>query len=155
MALVPVLFVLSTRAQPKENKISYQPASSQLAEFKRITAKADVNFIKPRYFREVKAVNNEDFTFDYAMDVPGRDFYQKTLPPEVLKRYNADAGKSYLLTLLDKPETKRYRYALLIALQKYHTGTALMVCFTNQKGPAFYKYIEQAGESLTFFPSEP
>jgi hypothetical protein len=149
------------------------------------------------------APNDEDFSFDYALELPGKDFeiwfqvksekenwasfihnqnapnaqlanpdsayndwgkahaitftgdqtyYAVSIPPDVLARYNADAGKSYLLTLLDLPQTKHYKYALLITLQKNHTGTIMAVCFTNDKGPEFYKNINLASNCLKFKP---
>ncbi len=77
-------------------------------------------------------------------------YFVAIIPQDVLARYNADAGKSYLLTLLDLPETKHYKYALLITLHKNHTGTILAVCFTNDKGPEFFKNINKAGNCLKF-----
>jgi hypothetical protein len=175
--------------------------SSQLAEFKRLAAQANVVFIFPRGFKEIPAPDNDYFSFDYAMTLPGKDFeiwfqvksqkenwasYEKskdkpnaelanpdstyaslaeahaaaftgetkhfirTIPPEVLARYNADAGKSYLLSLLDLPATKGYKYALLITLQKDHTGIIMAVCFTNDKGPEFFKNIDKASNCLKF-----
>ncbi|GAA4329931.1 hypothetical protein GCM10023149_34890 [Mucilaginibacter gynuensis] len=175
--------------------------SEQLAEFKRITNRANADFIMPQGFKEIPAVNNEDFSFDYAMEIPGKDFevwfqvrsqkenwasyervmgdeklklanpdsvyieigkaqasaltgdqssFTKNLPATVLNRYRADAGKSYMLNLLDLPDTKRYQYALLITLQKYHTGNIVMICFTNEKNPEFFKNVDKAGNSLKF-----
>jgi hypothetical protein len=152
-------------------------------------------------FKEIPATNNEDFSFDYAMEMPGKDFevwfqvksqkenwasyeraqndkgrqvanpdslyvemgkahaiaftgdnnyFIRNMPQNVLERYNADAGKSYLLNLLDLPSTKHYKYALLITLQRNHTGTIMMVCFTNEKDPEFFKNIDKAGNCLKF-----
>ncbi len=177
------------------------PQSSQQKEFFRLAAQANVKFIYPNGFREIKAPKDEDFSFDYALELPGKAFeiwfriksekadwasYERAqnapntqqanpdsayndlaktyataftgdqkyfvtiIPHDVLARYNADAGKSYLLTLLDLPETKSYKYALLITLQKNHTGTILAVCFTNDKGPEFFKNINKAGNCLKF-----
>lgn len=177
------------------------PISPQLAEFIKLAAHADVAFKFPKGFKEIKAPDDEDFSFDYAMTLPGKGFeiwlqvksqkenwasYQnaqgrpnaelanpdsaynliaqahaaaftgenrffvKTIPPEVLARYNADAGKSYLLTLLDLPATKHYKYALLITLQKNHTGMIIAVCFTNDKGPEFFKDMDRASNCLKF-----
>ncbi|GAC1307964.1 MAG: hypothetical protein NVSMB24_20830 [Mucilaginibacter sp.] len=82
----------------------------------------------------------------------GRNYLARTIPREVLARYNADAGKSYLLTLLDMPETKHYKYALLITLHKNHIGTITAMCLTNEKGPEFFKNIKTAGNCLKFKP---
>ncbi|MEO6149130.1 MAG: hypothetical protein ABIN95_02140 [Mucilaginibacter sp.] len=195
--LIPVMVLVFAQVKPKA-------PSEQFTTFKRLTAQANVIFTPQPGFREIKALNNEDFTFDYAMELPGHEFevwymvrsqkenwasyeralsddklklanpdsvyidmgqahaiaftgerhsFIKMLPPPVLKRYHADAGRSHLLNLLDMPETKRYQYALLLSLQKFHTGTILMVCFTNNKSPEFYKNVERAGSSLKFKPA--
>ena len=79
-----------------------------------------------------------------------KNYFVRSIPQEVLDRYNADAGKSYLLTLLDLPETKHYKYALLITLQKSHTGIILAVCFTNEKNADFFKKMNKASNCLKF-----
>lgn len=175
--------------------------SDQYKEFSVLLAQASVSFTFPKGFREIAAVNNEDFSFDYAMEMPGKDFevwfqvksqkenwasfersqndsdkqlanpdslyldmgkahataftgdrnyFVRNMPQNVLDRYNADAGKSYLLNLLDLPATKHYKYALLITLQRNHTGTIMMVCFTNEKDPEFFKNIDRATNCLKF-----
>ncbi len=175
--------------------------SEQLKEFLQLLAQASATFTFPKGFKEIPATNNEDFSFDYAMEMPGKDFevwfqvksqkenwasyeraqndkgrqvanpdslyvemgkahaiaftgdnnyFIRNMPQNVLERYNADAGKSYLLNLLDLPSTKHYKYALLITLQRNHTGTIMMVCFTNEKDPEFFKNIDKAGNCLKF-----
>jgi hypothetical protein len=177
------------------------PPSVQFKEFSQLLAQASATFAFPKGFKEIPAVNNEDFSFDYAMEMPGRDFevwfqvksqkenwasyerlqndsdrqlanpdslylemgkahataftgdrnyFVRNMPLNVLTRYNADAGKSYLLNLLDLPATKHYKYALLITLQRNHTGIIMMVCFTNEKDPEFFKNIDKAGNCLKF-----
>ena len=176
------------------------PVSPQLAEFLTLAADAGVSFSFPKGFREIKAPDNEDFSFDYAMTLPGKnfeiwlqvksqkenwasyvksknanvelanpdssyiavaqahaaaltggsDYFIRNIPPDVLARYNADAGKSYLLNLRDLPATNHYKYALLITLQKNHTGIILAVCFTNEKGPEFFKNMDRASNCLKF-----
>lgn len=202
--LILVLVFAQLPAQTKQGALvplEHTASRSRLKQFKKLAAQAGVKFTFPRGFREVKAPDNEDFSFDYGMALPGQDFeiwllvlseredwasYERTLdkkgqqlenpdsvyidlgkatataftgdqnyfvkniPPDVLARYNADAGKSYLLTLLDMRATKHYKYALLITLQKNHTGTILAVCFTNDKGPEFYKNMYAASHSLVF-----
>jgi hypothetical protein len=178
-----------------------RPVSVHLAEFMRLASTANVAFTFPKGFREIKAPDNDYFSFDYAMVLPGKDFevwlqvksqkenwasyekskntpnselanpdstysslaeahaaaftgdtkhFMKNIPPEVLDRYNADAGKSYLLNLLDLPATKHYKYALLITLQKDHTGIIMAVCFTNEKGPEFFKNMDRVSNCLKF-----
>lgn len=175
--------------------------SAQFREFSVLLNQASVAFTFPKGFKEIRAINNEDFSFDYAMQMPGKDFevwfqvksqkenwasyeradsdngkelanpdslyidmgkahataftgdrnyFVRNMPQNVLTRYNADAGKSYLLNLLDLPATKHYKYALLITLQRNHTGTIVMVCFTNEKDPEFFKNIDRATNCLKF-----
>lgn len=78
----------------------------------------------------------------------------RDLPDYILSRYNADAGKIYLLNLNDSVITKHYKYALLIVLTRYEAGTLLAVCFTNNKGPDFFKNMYMASNCLKFKASE-
>jgi len=180
--------------------------TTQRKDFFALIKEANLDFTIPTGFREIKAVDNEDYSFDYAMEVPGKDFemwlqvrsqkqnwisYERAsgdkrtelanpdsmyidmskamasslsvddnylvrnMPPDVLARYNADAGKSYLINLNDSRLTKHYKYALIISLQKNHTGTLLAVYFTNDKDADFYRYVFRAGHCLKFKPSLP
>jgi hypothetical protein len=175
----------------------------QSKQFNILAAQANVTFIFPKEFKEIKAPDDEDLSFDYGIELPGKEFeiwfqikpqkenwasYVKAksnnavqldnpdslytsiaaaealtftgeknylvrdIPRDYLSRYNADAGKSYLLTLLDTKATKHYKYALLFALQKFHTGIIIAVCFTNDKGPEFFKNINKAASALKFNP---
>jgi hypothetical protein len=177
--------------------------SKQRKQFELLAAQANVAFVFPQEFKEIKAPDDEDFSFDYGIELPGKEFeiwfqikpqkenwasFEKAkknnsaqldnpdslyasiaagealaftgeknylvreIPPDYLARYNADAGKSFLLTLLDTKPTKHYKYALLFALQKFHTGIIFAVCFTNDKGPEFFKNINQAAAALKFNP---
>jgi hypothetical protein len=179
----------------------HHSASDQLNEFRHLTDDANISFIFPKGFKEIQAPDDEYFSFDYGMELPGKDFeiwfqvksqkenwasyehtqnsqnarqanpdslytdmgaaqaiaftgdkqyFVRSIPQDILTRYHADAGKSYLLTLLDFPETKHYKYALLITLQKNHTGTILAVCFTNVKGPEFFKNMDRACRCVKF-----
>lgn len=74
----------------------------------------------------------------------------RNIPEYMLERYNANAGRTYLIELNDSPLTKHYKYALLIVLQKEKTGTLMAVCFTNVKGPEFFKNINKASNCLKF-----
>lgn len=178
--------------------------SAQLRTFQEIAARGNAIFTFPKGFKEIPAPDDEDFSFDYAMSLPGKDFeiwfqvksqkenyaaylrnigskelgqdnpdslYQgmgtalakgfagdetgyflRIIPQKYLARYHADAGRSYLLNLLDMPVTKHYKYGLLITLQKAHTGTIIAVCFTNDKGPEFFKNIDRASNCIRFKP---
>lgn len=204
IAAMFMLFICPAIAQVKQQSVVHKkPAElmGQIREFYHLIAQANVSYTYPKGFVETLAPNNEDFTFDYALELPGKDFeiwfqvksekedwirYQQAqtapnsqlanpdsayndwgkahalaftgdqkyfvtiIPPNILARYHADAGKTYLLTLLDLPDTKHYKYALLITLQKNHTGTIMAVCFTNDKGPEFFKNINRAGNCLKF-----
>ena len=201
-----LLFIASVIAHGQHSVpaiIKHPPASRQLKAFYHLTAQANVTFTFPKGFKEIKAPDNEDFSFDYAIALPGKDFeiwfqvksekenwasyvhaqntpssqlanpdslyigigaaqasaftgdqryFVRNIPPDVLARYNADAGKSYLLNLPDLAQTKHYKYALLITLQKNHTGTILAVCFTDEKGPEFFKNINKASNCIKFKP---
>jgi len=197
--LVIVPAIAQVKPQPV-TPVKHHPSSNQLKDFFHLAAQANATFMYPKGFREIQAPNDEDFSFDYALELPGRNFevwyqvkpektewfnytrtqfnkegqmanpdsiylekgteyvlsftgdkkcFEKKLPPEVLARYHADAGKSYLLTLLDFAP-KHYKYALLMTLQKNHVATVSMICFTNEKGPEFYKNVNRATNSITF-----
>jgi len=194
-------------AQQRKKAVKEKPASArvvlspQLTSFLKEARAAGVDFSMPKSFKEIPAINNENFSFDYAMNIPGHDFevwlqvhslkqnwlsydqvkditgktldnpdstylqvarahatamsdddkyFARPLPENVLEMYNADAGKTYLFNLADLPETRRYKYALLIAIQKDHTGYLMAVCLTNEKGPAFFKNINQARDCIKF-----
>lgn len=175
-------------------------------DFYQLLKDANLTFKPPPGCKEISPVNNDYFSFDYAMDIPGKDFemwlqvksqrqnwisyehsqYNKgkelanpdsmykdisqaiaislagdtsylvrTMPPDILARYNADAGKSYLVNLLNMRVTKHYKYALIIALQQNHTGTLVAVYFTNEKDPDFYRDVNRVGSCLKFVPPAP
>lgn len=198
-----LIAVTAVSQQVKHKFTGSKTTSNQLKAFYQITAEANVEFIYPEGFKEIPAINNEYFSFDYAMALPGHDFeiwlkvrsqkqnwadYQRysndiarrtenpdslynqigpaqaisfagdknyfttIIPSDVLARYNANAGKTYLLDLLDMRETKHYKYALLITLQKDHIGTIVAVCFANDKGAEFFKNISKVSKCLKFKP---
>jgi hypothetical protein len=179
--------------------------SAQLHPFLKEAAEAGVEFALPPILKEIPAVNNENFSFDYAMRMPSQDFaiwlqvhslkqnwasYEqvknitgkmlanpdstyvntikahalalsdddrytfRSLSPQVLQAYNADAGKTCMLNLADLPETKGFKYALIIALQKNHAGYILAVCLTNDKGPDFFRNINKVRECIKFRPGK-
>jgi len=74
----------------------------------------------------------------------------RNIPPNALSRYNADAGKTFLLNLPDSPVTKHYKYAMVVVLQKNHEGTLLATCFANELGPGFFKSLNQASSCIKF-----
>lgn len=199
-----ILYMDGATAQQKHNKhTKARPVfvSSQLKAFMSETAGANVSFSFPKGFRETNARDDEDFSFDYALELPGDGFeawfqvksqkknwsgyiynqnstggqsnnpdslyagagaaqainftgdrtaVPRNLPYRVLARYHADAGKSYLLTLMDLQATKHYKYALMITLQKFHTGSITAVYFTNNKDPEFFKNVDRVSSCLKF-----
>jgi hypothetical protein len=189
--------------QPATAQSKKSPMSSQRKDFYRLLKQSNLNFTFPQGFQEIKAVNNEDFSFDFALQDPENNCevwmmvrsqkqnwqtYDQTqtdqkdplsnpdsmymelskayattltgnntnaardMPTDVLQDYNADAGKSYLLNLLDLPVTHHYKYALIVALQKNHTGTLIAVYFTNYKDPDFYRDVNLASHCFKFNP---
>ena len=175
--------------------------SPEYKEFNKELADADLSFTIPAGFKEIKAVNNDDFAYDYAIQLPDADFeiwfqvkslkdYKagtksksdkdkpvnpdslymdlgqaqatafmgdknyliRNIPQNALVRYNADAGKTFLLNLPDSPVTKHYKYAMVVVLQKNHAGTLLATCFANELGPGFFKNLNLANSCIKFNP---
>lgn len=196
-----LLFTLTAMAQVKHKHITVKPPSDQLKEFYNLVAQANVQFTFPAGFKEIPAVNDDYFSFDYAMEIPGREFdiwlqvkplkiewdsylrlkndiskslanpdslyigtsqaltnslagdqnyAARSITPDILARYNASSGKSYLLNLQDLSETKQYKYALVIILQKDHVGTIMAVCFTNEKNTEFFRNVNRISRYIKF-----
>lgn len=80
----------------------------------------------------------------------GQNYFTTIIPLDYLARYNATAGKTYLLDLADANETRHYKYALLITLHKDHVGTIIAICLGNEKGSGFFKNIFKASRALKF-----
>jgi len=78
------------------------------------------------------------------------NFYTRTIRAENLADYNADWGRTYFMALNDSPYTRHYKYALLITLQKDHTGTIIAECLTNERGPDFFQNINKARNCIKF-----
>jgi len=205
-ALLQVAVIAIAQVKPKPAAAPPTPQktiSRQLTDFYHLTTDAGIQFYLPTGFRESRALNNEDFSFDYAMEIPGHEFeiwfqvksqkknwqtyilskndpskrtenpdsiyrgmgqalaktltedttyLMRNISQDVLKRYNANAGKSYLLTLPDQHATKSYKYALVIALEKNQTGTLVAICFTNEKNPEFFKNVTGVSNYIKFKP---
>lgn len=81
-----------------------------------------------------------------------QNFDAKEISAGVLTRYNASAGKSYILNMQDLPSTKQYKYALLLALRRDYAGTMLIVCFTNEKNAEFFRNVSRICKYLKFKP---
>jgi hypothetical protein len=101
-------------------------------------------------------VNNTDSLFvNIAQDqistfTSEKAYSKRTLPQSILDRYNADAGCIYLVSIDDTPITKHYKYAFVTVLQKNGEGTVMAIAFTNDKGPEFFKNMNQASTCLKF-----
>ncbi|QEC62968.1 hypothetical protein [Mucilaginibacter ginsenosidivorans] len=183
------------------SKIVPKPISPRHREFLHLTADANVIFSFPTGFREIAAPNDEYFSYDYAMEIPGHQFeiwfkvrsqkndwknylamkndprrqlpnpdtgylakgramaktlcndtvsVSRDIDQEVLRRYNANAGKSYLVDMPYRETTKHYKYALVLAIEKDHTGTILIVCFTDEKSPEFFRNVNRISHYLKF-----
>ncbi|MBC7399099.1 MAG: hypothetical protein H7289_04075 [Mucilaginibacter sp.] len=105
--------------------------------------------------KNVHVTNPDSLYINLAQDqltafTSEKNYMRKNLPAYILERYNADAGSIYLVSINDSPVTKHYKYAFLTVLQKNKTGTVLAVCFTNEKGPEFFKNMNKASNCLKF-----
>lgn len=205
--MLSVLAAVGT-SQIKPAKAPAKPApakaiSPRLRDFTRLTTAAGVDFTFPDGFKETRVLNNEDYAFDYAMEIPNQEFelwfvvkpqkndwqnyvaskndprkqtpdpdtayialahaqasilaadtgwIRRDISPAVLERFKANAGKSYLLTLPDRRATNRYKYALVLAIEKDHTGTILAVCFTNDKSADFFRNVNRISRYIRFKP---
>jgi hypothetical protein len=174
--------------------------SQQFKAFDKALNKSGIAFTFPAGFKEIKAVNNREFNFNYALELPEKDFeiwlrvnslkenkellkdnnlrmpadsaysyiikqqavafsndndwLTRPIPNFILTRYNANVGKTYLVNLKDSPITKHYKYALMIVLAKYKTGSVFAICLSNNKGPEFFKNMFEASNCLKFKSSE-
>ncbi|MGN6640435.1 MAG: hypothetical protein ACTHJ8_16110, partial [Mucilaginibacter sp.] len=54
--------------------VASKRTSSRLKRFNRLTTDAGMHFIFPDGFKEISPLNTDNFTFDYAMALPDRDF---------------------------------------------------------------------------------
>jgi len=170
--------------------------SQQFKSFEKAVNKAGITFTFPEGFKEIKAVNKGDFKFNYAMELPGKDFeiwlrvnsvkenkqllndnnlrasadsaysfiiqqqadvfssdadwLTRAIPPYMLNRYNANVGKTYLVNLADSPVTRHYKYALMVVLARFNSGSVFAVCLSNNKGPDFFKNMFEASNCLKF-----
>lgn len=194
IAITFVLFIVLV-TEVRAQGLHSEP-SQQFKNFAKKLSAMGIKFEFPPGFKEIKAVNNRDFPFTYAMEIPEQNFeiwfsaenekanekflkqnklripadsaynaialkqaaafsnetdwQAREIPEEILMRYNADAGKFYSLNLNDSAVTGHYKYALLVSLAKYNVGTLLAVCFTNNKGPEFFKNMYQASNCFKF-----
>lgn len=103
-------------------------------------------------------VNNPDSLYlemgrEQAIALMGdKNYLIRSIPDYSLANYNADAGKTYLLNLPDMATTKHYKFAMIVVLQKNHTGTLLAVCLANELGPGFFKNLKMASSCIKFNP---
>ncbi|MES2378660.1 MAG: hypothetical protein V4553_18850 [Bacteroidota bacterium] len=105
--------------------------------------------------KNVRVANPDSLYINIAQDqitafTTEKNYMRRNLPPYILERYNADAGSIYLISIADSPITKHYKYGFLTVLQKNKAGTVLAMCFTNEKGPEFFKNMNKASNCLKF-----
>ena len=74
MLIVTVAYSQRLSHKPPAKLAGGKPVSTQLANFIRFVTEADAEFIYPAGFKEISPVNNSDYSFDYAMELPGHDF---------------------------------------------------------------------------------
>lgn len=107
---------------------------------------------------KVRTTSNQDSLYQEIASTQAeafmgnKNYMTRSIPQYSLARYNADVGKTYLLNLPDSPTTRHYKYAMLVVLQKNHTGMMLAVCFANELGPGFFKNLDMAGSCIKFNP---
>lgn len=77
----------------------------------------------------------------------------RPIPLSILTRYNANLGKTFLVNLPDSPQTKHYKFAMVVVMQKSKTSIAMAVCFANELGPGFFKNLNKVNSCLKFNPS--
>jgi len=177
------------------------PADDQRKDFNLLLKDSNLKFTFPSGFKEIKALNNEYFSFDFALEdancevwmmvrsqkqnwisyekarqdkktelanpdsmyvdvtkayatelTDDKNFAGRDFPADVLAEYNADGGKSYLLNLRDMQVFHHYKYALIVSLQKDHTGTLIAIFFTNYKDADFYRDVNRVSHSFKFTP---
>ena len=66
-------FAASAMSQ-QANHAAGKPKSKQLKNFVKLAAEANVTYIAPEGFKEIKSVKNDTLSFDYALELPGEDF---------------------------------------------------------------------------------
>ena len=80
--LLPLLLILIA-ATASSQRIGRKPpvklagtkrVSTQLTNFIKFVNEANAEFIFPAGFKEIYPVNSSDYSFDYAMEMPGHDF---------------------------------------------------------------------------------
>jgi hypothetical protein len=112
---------------------------------------------RPVRIKNDKAVNPDSAFVEMGRTqaedyVGGKNYLSRRIPPTQLERYGADAGRTYLVNLPDSPDTKHYKYAMIVVLQKNHVGMLDAVCFANELGPGFFKNLNSAANCIKFNP---
>jgi hypothetical protein len=75
LALMLILGGISVAAMSQQlSHVSSKPKSKQLRDFIKLAAEANVAYIAPEGFREIKPVKNDTLSFDYGLELPGQDF---------------------------------------------------------------------------------
>ncbi len=66
-------FAASAMAQ-RVSHVAARPKSQQYRSFVKLAAEANVAYIPPEGFREIKPVKNDTLSFDYGLELPGQEF---------------------------------------------------------------------------------
>jgi hypothetical protein len=59
---------------PASSPVKHHHSSQQLKDFFTFAAQANAIFVYPKGFREIPAPDDEDFSYDYALELPGKGF---------------------------------------------------------------------------------
>jgi len=75
--LLLILMLSGTTASAMAQQVSHaagKPQSKQLKNFVKLANEANVAYIAPEGFKEIRTVKNDTLSFDYALELPGEEF---------------------------------------------------------------------------------
>jgi hypothetical protein len=135
--------------------VIHHPSSDQLKDFFHLVAQANATFVYPKGFREIVAPDDEDFSFDYGLELPGKGFeiwfqvkslkeesfnYMRTQNRPDAKMENPDSvyvgkGSAYVLSFTgDKKCFERTLPSDVLARYHADAGKVLPVNITRSAG---------------------
>jgi len=75
LLLISMLLCINISVMSQQaNHAAGKPKSRQLKNFVKLAGEANVAYIAPEGFKEIKPINNDTLTFDYALELPGEEF---------------------------------------------------------------------------------
>ncbi len=74
LLLTLMLIAIAGSAMSQQANHVGKPQSKQLKNFVKLTNEANVAYIAPEGFKEIKPVKNDTLSFDYALELPGEEF---------------------------------------------------------------------------------